>query len=427
MDMDDELTLAEWARRRTETAGERGVAVAAENLYAGDVVALTADGDGRYRVRRWRGDGDLGLMRLACAVSTRAGEALWIDFAGGTTGPVREKGPEVTVDARPATARVLIDTPQAEIMVYDEEQRGLRRLDLATGRDGQRPLLRATEALGAGDTAAIDWEKYLVTRKRRAERQSWIPTGFGRTTVPTTPGLARQIRAATEDLMIVECSDAPRVCHRVSSSTGLGEMYHVVGDRCTCPDHLHRGVVCKHLRRVELGHSHFAEGQEALHGPEHTPVDWRAVEEHWNAVVPDAQWRIKFSLWDGKPILTRRELGERELAERLDDTRLRLYLRDPQGAWIFQTEREFATAEEAGDWFYQIYRKDETEQRAQTGPLPTRTTPWRVPLMSWAEADVSPAEVVRWLMAFRGEGVPVFARVEAGVVELLEEKELIDS
>jgi len=58
--------------------------------------------------------------------------------------------------------------------------------------------------------------------------------------------------------------------------TGEGKEYRVDvrEDRCTCPDHDHRGVVCKHIRRVK-----FATGAVSMPDGIEPVGDWTVYSE----------------------------------------------------------------------------------------------------------------------------------------------------
>ena len=66
----------------------------------------------------------------------------------------------------------------------------------------------------------------------------------------------RTERALTESMTVLSLGDEV-----YSVTTESGSEYRVDGcaDRCTCPDHKHRGATCKHIRRVA-----FATGEQPI-------------------------------------------------------------------------------------------------------------------------------------------------------------------
>lgn len=59
----------------------------------------------------------------------------------------------------------------------------------------------------------------------------------------------RTLRALLEYMTVIEDSDD---AYRVVSESGSEYRVDLTERTCSCPDHQHRGVACKHLRRVEF-------------------------------------------------------------------------------------------------------------------------------------------------------------------------------
>ena len=115
-----------------------------------------------------------------------------------------------------------------------------------------------------------------------------------------------------------------------------GEVYTVVGEngstyrvdgregRCTCPDHEHRGVRCKHIRRVA-----FATGAEPIPGEvdgvdellgEHVDGERQVVATDGGQVVEPAGERVRVPVDGGVLIYERREVGKELVGfESVDD------------------------------------------------------------------------------------------------------------
>lgn len=75
-----------------------------------------------------------------------------------------------------------------------------------------------------------------------------------------TPGLDRTARAAgiisRHEGIPVDTMDG---FYQVrDTTTGSGRVYLTSSDRCTCPDHLFRGNVCKHIRAAQAEHEALA-------------------------------------------------------------------------------------------------------------------------------------------------------------------------
>jgi hypothetical protein len=105
-----------------------------------------------------------------------------------------------------------------------------------------------------------------------------------------------------------------------------GEVYTVVGEngstyrvdgregRCTCPDHEHRAVECKHIRRVAFATGAVpipgeVDGVDALLG-EHANDERQVAATDGGQVVEPAGERVRVPVDGGVLIYERREVGK---------------------------------------------------------------------------------------------------------------------
>lgn len=107
----------------------------------------------------------------------------------------------------------------------------------------------------------------------------------------------RALRALTESMVVLpEGGDI----YTVVGENGNGE-YQVDAreDRCTCPDHQHRNVVCKHRHRVA-----YATAERAIPGE----VPREAIDEVLGSQTDEP---VRVAVSDGGEVVKEPETGER--------------------------------------------------------------------------------------------------------------------
>jgi len=134
------------------------------------------------------------------------------------------------------------------------------------------------------------------------------------------------VEPRTERALVEKMTVLPLDGDVYSVTTESGAEYRVDGreGRCTCPDHEHRDVRCKHIRRVA-----FATGAEPIPGEvdgvdellgEHVNGERQVVASDGGQVVEPAGERVRVPVDGGVLIYERREVGKELVGfESVDD------------------------------------------------------------------------------------------------------------
>lgn len=324
---------------------------------------------------------------------------------------------EITIDSRPATARVLDAAQAGETLTLVPQ--GLGKF-----RTAGQPRFDVMSAVGVGDTVCLHWDEGTATLMRRAEKQSWVRVGLkgdGGPAVPVSQDLARTIRGASTEWTTGMCPSGVSGCFSVGSASVTDVAYHTMPDagRCTCADHVHRGVVCKHVRALWLragGRPLWAQGLAADARLPVTTVQqtdaYRPLGEHWSRLTD----RPPFTGEDGRPAWDRGDLPDGRRWDLIDDHQVkgrylgRVYLTNGE----LDYDEVIPEMSRFGEWLARltvdaVCREDEKQEIEA-----------EVAMMRW-DAETEPRAIVRWLRAFREEGMTVQVRVkEDGRVLLVE-------